>query len=122
MLQTKCIAIIITKQIQVFKKTVSIAATIDRENQFKKYITCQFSYPVKHFVHNALADGEVTSGVVVGGIFLAWNQLLRVEELAVGSSSDLIYKNANFLRKFNKQNGSGTLIQPQSRAHFHKDV
>ena len=39
-----------------------------------------------------LADGVVTSGVVVGGILFACDQLLRVEELAVGSSTDLIYE------------------------------
>ena len=32
----------------------------------------------------------MTSGVVVSGILLASDQLLRVEELSVGSSSDLI--------------------------------
>jgi len=32
----------------------------------------------------------VTTSVVVGSIFLAANQLLRVEELAVSSSSDLV--------------------------------
>jgi len=36
-------------------------------------------------------DSVVSPGVVVGGILLATDQLLRVEELAVGPSSNLIH-------------------------------
>ena len=36
------------------------------------------------------AHGVVTTCIVVGGIFLAGNQLLGVEELTVGSGADLI--------------------------------
>jgi hypothetical protein len=32
----------------------------------------------------------VTTGVVVGGVFLAGDQLLGVEELTVGAESDLV--------------------------------
>ena len=32
----------------------------------------------------------MSSGEVVGGIFLSWDELLRVEKLSVGSGSDLI--------------------------------
>ena len=32
----------------------------------------------------------MTSGVVVGGVFLPGDELLRVEELAVGSGADFI--------------------------------
>ncbi len=32
----------------------------------------------------------MTTGVVVGGIFLAGDQLLRVEELTVGAEPDLV--------------------------------
>ena len=41
-------------------------------------------------VNNLLANGVVTPGVVVGGILLASDQLLRVEQLSVGSSSNLV--------------------------------
>ena len=37
-----------------------------------------------------LAHGVVAPGVVVGGVLLARDQLLRVEELTVGASTDLI--------------------------------
>ena len=37
-----------------------------------------------------LTDGVVAAGEVVGGILLTGDQLLRVEELAVGTRADLI--------------------------------
>jgi len=41
-------------------------------------------------IDNFLADGVVTSGVVVGSIFLAGDDLLGVEQFAVGSGTDFI--------------------------------
>jgi hypothetical protein len=41
-------------------------------------------------VHDLLANGVMTTGIVVRGILLASDELLRVEQLAVGSSSDFI--------------------------------
>jgi hypothetical protein len=38
-----------------------------------------------------LANGVVATGKVVGGILLARDQLLRVEQLTVGASADLIH-------------------------------
>ena len=37
-----------------------------------------------------LTDGVVATGVVVGGVLLAGDELLRVEELAVGAGADLV--------------------------------
>mmetsp|Transcript_6690 Transcript_6690/g.10578 ORF Transcript_6690/g.10578 Transcript_6690/m.10578 type:complete len:279 (+) Transcript_6690:660-1496(+) len=45
---------------------------------------------VEHEVDNLLAHGVVATGEVVGGILLAGDELLRVEELAVGSGTDLV--------------------------------
>jgi len=45
---------------------------------------------VEDEIDDLLADGVVSSGIVVGGVFLACDQLLRVEELSVGAGSDLI--------------------------------
>ena len=45
---------------------------------------------VEDEIDDLLADGVVSSGVVVGGVFLACDQLFRVEELSVGAGSDLI--------------------------------
>ena len=39
-----------------------------------------------------LPDGVVTSSIVVGGVLLAGDQLLGVEQLPIGSSPNLIYK------------------------------
>ncbi|RXH73801.1 hypothetical protein DVH24_016623 [Malus domestica] len=41
-------------------------------------------------IYDLFADGVVTAGEVVGGVFLAGNELLRVEKLAVGAGADLV--------------------------------
>jgi len=41
-------------------------------------------------INNLLTNGVVTTGEVVGGILLTGDELLGVEELAVGTSADLI--------------------------------
>jgi hypothetical protein len=41
-------------------------------------------------VNDLLTDGVVTTGEVVGGVFLTGDELLGVEQLAVGASADLI--------------------------------
>ena len=45
---------------------------------------------VDDIVNHLLANGVVTTGIVVGGILLSANQKLGVEELAVGAGADLI--------------------------------
>jgi len=54
-------------------------------------LVSQLTDAIKHQVDQLLADGVVTSGVVVGGILLASDQLLGVEQLAVGTSTNLVY-------------------------------
>ncbi len=46
--------------------------------------------PVEHEIDDLLADRVVATSVVVGSIFLASDELLRVEELAVRASAHLI--------------------------------
>jgi hypothetical protein len=41
-------------------------------------------------VNHLLANGIVTAGIVVGGILLATDEKLGVEELSVATSSDLV--------------------------------
>ena len=41
-------------------------------------------------VNNLLANGVVSTSIVVGGVLLARDELLLVEELTVGASVDLI--------------------------------
>eukprot|EP00906_Rhabdomonas_costata_P009525 RCo013467 len=50
----------------------------------------QLADPVQAQVHDLLPDGVVPSGVVVRRVLLAADQLLRVEQLAVGPRADLI--------------------------------
>lgn len=45
---------------------------------------------VNDLVNHLLANGVVTTSVVVGRIFLASDHLLRVEQVPVGTSADLI--------------------------------
>lgn len=52
----------------------------------------QLPDPVQYQVNDLLSDRVVATGVVVGCIFLAGDQLLGVEELPVCTSADLIWK------------------------------
>ena len=54
--------------------------------------THQFANPVDNHIDNVLADGVVTAGIVVGGVFLASDQLLWVEQLTVGARAYLVCK------------------------------
>ena len=51
----------------------------DQKSLETSALISQLTDSVQDKVNNLLADGVVTSGVVVGGIFLACNQLFRVE-------------------------------------------
>lgn len=52
----------------------------------------QLANSVQDEVDDLLANGVVATGIVIGSIFLACDELLRVEELAVGTSANLIWK------------------------------
>merc|ERR1711990_1004275 len=62
----------------------------DEESLETSALVGELSDSVKAEVDNFLTDGVVTTGEVVGGIFLSGDELLWVEELSVGSGSDLI--------------------------------
>ena len=53
-------------------------------------LVCQLTDSVQDQVDDFLANSVVASSVVVGSILLARDQLLGMEELAVGASADLI--------------------------------
>ena len=55
-------------------------------------LVSQFTDLLLDVIDHFLADGVVTTSVVVGGVLLASDQLLGVEQLAVGASADLIWK------------------------------
>ena len=47
-------------------------------------------HPVENQVDDLLPDGVVAASVVVGGVLLPRDQLLGVEQLPIGSSTDLV--------------------------------
>ena len=53
-------------------------------------VVSKLSDSVEAEVDDFLSDGVVSSGEVVGGIFFSGDELFGVEELSVGSGSDLI--------------------------------
>jgi hypothetical protein len=53
-------------------------------------VISELSDSVKGKIDDFLTNGVVTSGEVVGGIFLTGDELFGVEELSVGTSSDFI--------------------------------
>lgn len=62
----------------------------DQESLETGTLVSQFSESVEDEIDDLLSDGVVSTSVVVGGIFFAGDQLLGVEQLSVGSSSDLV--------------------------------
>jgi len=62
----------------------------DEETLETSALIGQLSHSVKAEVDNFLTNGVMTTGIVVGGIFLSSDELLGVEQLTVGSSPDLI--------------------------------
>ena len=50
----------------------------------------QLANPVQDKVNDFLANGVMTTSIVVSSIFFASDQLLRMKELAVCTSADLI--------------------------------
>jgi len=62
----------------------------DQETLKTGALVCELSDSVEDKVNNFLTDGVVTTGVVVGSIFLAGDELFWVEQLTVGASSDFV--------------------------------
>jgi hypothetical protein len=63
---------------------------VDEEALETGAVIRQLTDAVQAQVDDLLTDGVVTTGEVVGGILLTGDQLFRVEELTVGSGTDLI--------------------------------
>ena len=53
-------------------------------------LVSQLPDPVQDQIHDLLSDGVMAPGVVVGGIFLASDELLGVEELPVDAGPHLV--------------------------------
>lgn len=59
----------------------------------------QLADPVQYWVNNFLADGVVTTSIVICSILFPSDELLWVEELPVRTISDLIWKGINHIIK-----------------------
>jgi len=62
----------------------------DTESLETSTVISELSDSVEYQVDDFLTNGVMSSGEVVGGIFLTGDQLFRMEELSVGTSSDFI--------------------------------
>jgi len=62
----------------------------DEETLETSALIGELSDSVEAEIDDLLTDGVVSSGEVVGGVFLSGDELLGVEKLSVGSGSDLI--------------------------------
>jgi len=62
----------------------------DHETLETGTVVSEFSDTVQAEVNDLLTNGVVSSGEVVGSVFLTGDQLFGVEQLAVGSGSDFI--------------------------------
>merc|ERR1712106_81476 len=69
----------------------SSSERVENEESLKSCaVVSKLPYSLQDQIHNLLANGVVPPGIVVSCVFLARDQLLRVEHLPVGSSPHLI--------------------------------
>ena len=72
-------------------RTSSPTKAVENQEALKPCaLVSQFANSVQDEVNDLLASGVVTAGMVNGSIFLACDELLRVEELAAGASANSI--------------------------------
>ena len=62
----------------------------DQESLETSALIGKLADPIEDEINNLLSDGVVTTSVVVSSIFLASDKLLRMEQLTVGTSANLI--------------------------------
>jgi hypothetical protein len=67
----------------------------DKETLEASALVRKLSDAVQNQIHNFFANGVVTSGIIVGGILLPSDKLLRVEQLPVCASTNLICGHIN---------------------------
>jgi len=78
----------------------------DQETLETGTVVGQFSDTVQNQVDDFFTNGVVTTGIVVGGIFLSGDQLFGVEELTVGTGTDFIDDSGLQINK----DGSGNVL------------
>ena len=62
-----------------------------KESLKSRALVSQFSNPIQAEIYNLLSNSVVTTSVVVSSVLLASDELLRMEELSVGSSPHFVY-------------------------------
>merc|ERR1719199_602695 len=72
------------------RPSASTDSVVHHESLQASAVVSEFTNAVEHQVDDLLSDGIMTTRKVVGSIFLTSDELLWVEELAVGSRSHLI--------------------------------
>jgi hypothetical protein len=70
--------------------STSSSGVEDEETLKTSTVVSKLADAVQDKVNNFLSDGVVTTGVVVGGIFLSRDDLLGVVKLGVGSGADFV--------------------------------
>ena len=76
----------------------------DEESLETSTLISEFPDSVQTEIDDLLSDGVVTSSVVVGSILLSSDELFRVEELSVGSSSYFINNSGFQIEKDGSRN------------------
>jgi len=62
----------------------------DEESLKSSTLISQFTGTIQNKVNDLLADGVMTTSIVVSGIFLSSDKLFWMEELTIGASTYLI--------------------------------
>ena len=88
-----------------------------RRKYSQPYLSYQFTDSVKHKIDNSPADGILPSSIVIGSVFFTSDELLWVEELSVGSCTNLIY---NPLLQSDRALRSASWVQVQVQVQVQK--
>jgi hypothetical protein len=72
------------------RSSSSTSGVEDHEALETSAVISKLADSIKDQVNNLFANGVVTTGVVISGIFLSRDNLLGVVQLAVGASADLV--------------------------------
>jgi len=62
----------------------------DQKSLESSTVISKLAHTIKHKVNNLLANSVMTTGIVVGSVFLARNNLLGMVKLAVMSRADFV--------------------------------
>lgn len=72
------------------RTSTSTSGMEDKESLKTSAVVGKLANAVQHGINNLLSDGVVATGVVVGGILLSVDDLLRVVQLGVGTGADFV--------------------------------